>query len=218
MGGSGSGRRWHAGARRTTADLRSIDVPWMKRQGMLTPGAVRSISWIWQGRVTSSIDVVAEPGRIILSYARKGADGTWLAPTSYPVHLTTTPCHLGGVRQWFVCPSAGCGRRVGVLYDGRIFACRTCCDLAYPSQREDAGDRAGRKANRIRARLGWPPGVLSPQGWQKPRGMHQVTFDRLRHRHDILEEIVINDLAAALDRIRRPRKERPARVDIPCGG
>lgn len=203
MGGSGSGRRGHAGVRRTTEDLRSIDVPWMKRQGMLTPGAVRSITWMRRGRVTSSIDVTAEPGRIILSYRRKGADGAWQDTASYPVQLTTTPCHLGGARQWFVCPTQGCGRRVGVLYASRVFACRHCCDLAYPSQREDAADRAGRKANRIRRRLGWLEGVPNGLRWEKPKGMHRATFERLCHLHDGLFQQVIDGLAADLERIRR---------------
>ena len=33
--------------------------------------------------------------------------------------------------------------------------------LAYASAREDAGDRAARRADRLRARLGWEPGILN---------------------------------------------------------
>jgi len=39
MGGSGSGRRWHYGSKDTTESYRSIDVRWLKREGMLSPGA-----------------------------------------------------------------------------------------------------------------------------------------------------------------------------------
>ena len=39
----------------------------------------------------------------------------------------------------FICPAAGCGRRVAILYRGGIFACRHCYRLAYASSREDAG-------------------------------------------------------------------------------
>lgn len=55
------------------------------------------------------------------------------------VPLTTTPCHFGGKRYWFVCPlyknGVYCGRRVGVLYFmGKYFGCRHCGDVAYQSQ------------------------------------------------------------------------------------
>ena len=79
----------------------------------------------------------------------------------YPVRIVRTPCNLGGSRAWFVCPAVGCGRRVATLYGGGIFACRHCCQLAYASSREDAGGRATRRADRLRARLGWEPGILN---------------------------------------------------------
>jgi hypothetical protein len=70
----------------------------------------------------------------------------------YPVRLQTTSCHYGGACYWFTCPASGCGRRVALLYGGKIFACRQCYHLAYESQRETPDDRAGRKANNIRRR------------------------------------------------------------------
>jgi len=56
-----------------------------------------------------------------------------------------------------------------------IFACRHCHQLAYFSSREDAGDRAARRrAERLRARLGWEPGILNGEGgkpkWMRWRG------------------------------------------------
>lgn len=78
-----------------------------------------------------------------------------------------------------------CGRRVAVLYGGAIFACRHCYRLAYLSQREKPGDRAAHKADRIRDRLGWEAGVLNgAEPWNRPKGMHQTTFDHLRWKHD----------------------------------
>lgn len=55
------------------------------------------------------------------------------------VHLTTTRCHFGGKRYWFVCHlfrhGRYCGRRVGVLfYVGDAFGCRYCSSIAYRSQ------------------------------------------------------------------------------------
>jgi hypothetical protein len=72
---------------------------------------------------------------------------------------------------------------VATLYGGRVFACRKCHRLAYPSQREDASDRAGRRADKIRDRLGWDAGILNGPG-SKPKGMHWRTFERLVQEHD----------------------------------
>ena len=107
-----------------------------------------------------------------------------------PVHLVTTPCHMGGKRHWFLCPARGCGKRAAVLYGGGIFACRKCYQLAYPSQRESTEDRATRRADRIRDRLGWPGGILEGAGWGKPKGMHWRTYERLSDKHDTFTNTV----------------------------
>jgi hypothetical protein len=72
---------------------------------------------------------------------------------------------------------------VAILYGGGIFACRHCYQLAYPSQRETAYDRASRRADTIRERLGWKPGIFNERG-TKPKGMHWRTFWRLTAEHD----------------------------------
>ncbi len=101
--------------------------------------------------------------------------------------LDWTPCHLDGQRPWFRCPARGCSRRVAILYGGGIFACRQRYRLAYPSQRENWDGRARQRADRIRARLGWEPGILNGNGL-KPKGMHWRTFARLSAEHDALVE------------------------------
>jgi hypothetical protein len=83
-----------------------------------------------------------------------------------------------------------------VIYGGSIFACRKCHRLAYPSQREDLADRAARRADRLRARLGWPGSVLEGAGWGKPKGMHWRTYERLCDEHDGLEGVVTRDCIA----------------------
>ena len=90
---------------------------------------------------------------------------------NHPVYLDWTPCNFGGHRHWFLCPARGCGWRVAIIYGGGIFACRRCYQLVYASQRETPDDRAARRANIIRERLGWEPGILNPEGWEKPKGM-----------------------------------------------
>lgn len=70
-----------------------------------------------------------------------------------------------------------------MLSGGVIFACRHCYRLAYASSREDAGGRATRRADRLRARLGWEPGTLKGEGG-KPKWMRWRTFERLAAEHD----------------------------------
>jgi hypothetical protein len=107
----------------------------------------------------------------------------------------------------FICPAAGCGRRVAILYGGGIFACRHFHQLAYFSSREDAGDRAARRrADRLRARLGWEPGILYGEGG-KPKWMRWRTFERLAAKHG---DLVGRSMQAMMLRFRltgrRPEK------------
>jgi hypothetical protein len=195
MGGYGSGRKWHYGSKATTGAYRSIDVRRWNRDNLLVPGDAFRWQWSREGEVVASIDVKAEPGRVILTYRHRSGGGEW-KDESYPVHLTTTPCHMGGERHWFLCPAQGCGQRVAKLYCGVIFACRKCHQLAYDSQRENDADRARRQADRIRSRLGWPRGLWEGSNWGRPKGMHWRTYERLRAEHDALEEVVNRDFIA----------------------
>ena len=183
MGGIGSGRRYQGG-KGTTSDYSAIDARWLQRQGMLAPGMTSTLRWSRGGQTVASIQVRAETGHVILSYRSQSHGGEWKA-MEYPVFLDWTDCHLGGRRAWFRCPAQGCGRRVALIYGGAIFACRHCHQLAYASQREAGYDRAARKADRLRDKLGWEPGILNGGG-AKPKGMHWRTFKRLKAEHDAL--------------------------------
>ena len=134
---------------RCTDDMLALDVRKIYRAGRLEPGSHFSWQWSWAGGKTASISIRAEFGRVFLDYRNRSANhagGEW-QPMKYAVGLDWTACAYGGERVWLRCPAAGCGRRVAVLYGGRVFACRQCHGLAYRSQREDAGDRAMRRAN-----------------------------------------------------------------------
>lgn len=182
MGGMGSGRRWCCGTADSTCDYQRLDVRRWQREGFLEMG--RSFGWQWtrNGEKVASIDVRTESGRVILSYRHRSGGGEWKSE-EYPVRLAWTPCAYGGTRAWFICPAQSCGRRVAILYGGGIFACRHCYRLAYPSQRETAEDRVVRRADRIRERLGWEPGIINSAGG-KPKGMHWRTFFRLQAEYN----------------------------------
>lgn len=182
MGGPGSGRRWHYGAKDATDDYRALDVRRWQRDGLLTPGRAFGWNWMRHGETVASIQVRTEADRVILSYQHRSGGGEWESE-EYPVRLDWTPCTYGRRRAWFLCPARGCRRRVAILYGEAIFACRHCYGLAYPSQREAAYDRQARRADKIRARLGWEPGILNGEGG-KPKGMRWQTFERLTAEHD----------------------------------
>ncbi len=182
MGGFGSGRG--QSGRNTTSDCRALDVRGLQRDGLLTPGRAFGWNWTRDGETVASIQVRAETDRIILNYRHKIGGTDW-QPMDYPVRLAWRNCTLGGRRVWLLCPARGCGRRVALLYLGGsgIFACRHCYKLAYASQRENDGDRAMRRADRIRERLGWVAGILHGEGG-RPKGMHRATFERLLAEHN----------------------------------
>ena len=182
MGGWGSGRGQRG--KDTTSDYRALDVRRLQRDGLLSPGRLFGWNWTLDGETVASIQVRAETDRIVLNYRHKSGGSDW-QPMDYPVRLDWTNCTLGGRRAWLLCPARGCGRRVALLYIGGagIFACRHCYKLAYQGQRETDDDRAMRRADNIRRRLGWEGGIANPEGG-KPKGMHWRTFERLKAEHD----------------------------------
>jgi len=153
----------------------------LARDGYLKAGMAHGWQWTRRGEVVASIQMAVEAGRVRLIYRVRDRGGEW-QDMNYPVTLDRTPCHLGGERVWWRCPAMGCGRRVAVLYGGKVFACRHCHKLAYACQRETDDERATRRADTLRERLGWEPGILNGEGG-KPKGMHWRTFERLRAEH-----------------------------------
>jgi hypothetical protein len=182
MGGFGSGRQ---SGGRCTDDMLALDVRRINRAGRLTSGSWSSWQWTCKGGKTASIQIRVEADTVVLVYRNRSPHhngGEW-EPMNYAVRLDWTACGFGGRRVWWRCPAVGCGRRVAVLHGGRVFACRQCNCLAYRSQREADDDRATRRADKLRKRLGWEPGILNGNGW-KPKGMHWRTFERLQGEHD----------------------------------
>jgi hypothetical protein len=132
------------------------------------------------------------PDWVTLLYRhRRGLGGEW-EDVWEPVELAWTACNFGGERPWFICPGAGCGRRVAVLYrPGRYFLCRHCHDLSYQSQRDNKMYRALHRAQDIRRRLGGSANMLEPFP-KKPKGMRWSTYERLwwEHHEAEMEQLV----------------------------
>jgi len=159
MGGFGSGRYFRFGdKKKETSDVQALDVRELQREGLLRPNRTR----------------------IAISHQTRSHGEEW-ETMKYSVRLEWTPCYFGGRRAWFLCPA--CGRRVAILYGNSVITCRHCCNLAYACQRESVSERAMRRIDSIRVRLGWGLGFLNGEG-SKPKGMHWRTFERLKVAHD----------------------------------
>jgi hypothetical protein len=190
MGGLGSGRKIHFDVKNTVSDYLSIDIRKWCRGGLLTPGTQFNATWSHHGVACGFIQAVSKEKCVILTY-RYRSDDDWVN-MHYAVDIEWTNCHFGGKRAWFLCPAGYCNRRTAILYGGEVFACRHCYQLAYPSQREGMGDRAARKAEKIRERLDWEPGILNGEGL-KPKGMHWKKFELLRREHERLVNTSIRE-------------------------
>ena len=192
MGGQGSGRRRSYSGKPETMESMPLDIRKITRTGLLFPGNVFSWQWLANDRQVGGIDIRVDLESLMLSYCNKSTGEV----VEQLVHTQATPCHFGGHRHWFTCPR--CSKRVAVLYaSGRNFECRQCGRLAYPTQKENVGDRASTKANKLRKRMGWQVGILHGVG-NRPKGMHLKTYLRLRSHHDALVQIALHDIARKL--------------------
>jgi hypothetical protein len=126
---------------------------------------------------------------------------TWVHPSlsfvewrGNVIDVDREPGRLGGTREWLVCPE--CRKHFYILRAiGTRVACRHCLGLKYKCQSETADDRLLRRANKLRERLGWEPGVINPPGW-KPKYMRWATYERLRMECLIVSHRVLMNYCA----------------------
>lgn len=152
-----------------------------------------SPQWTHNGKKVASINIKTASDHVILKYNHRCPDGVWL-PIEYDVSIAWTPCNYGGQRPWFLCPVGGCGRRVAILWGGDIFACRHCHRLAYACQNEVAHDRALRRAQTIRTKLGGSANMLEPFP-PRPKGMRWSTYMRMEDQHNTFYNVALVGMA-----------------------
>ena len=183
MGGLGSGRRSSRGYFRVTENAQPLDIRRLKRAGVLV--GRRPFGWVWTvgGNTVAEICGHASGNTVLISDADPKGDPLLKPRAQQWLQVIWTQCNYGGTRQWWQCP--GCGRRVAVLYRrGQWFACRHCHALIYASQLEGVRDRALRRAQQIRKKMGGSANMALPFPW-KPKWMRWRTYDRLRTKADI---------------------------------
>ncbi len=132
----------------------------LKKRVWLKPGNSYSLSWTWGDEPSGNINYTAHQGHLLLDFrVRDDGEEEW-TPVKQTVHFDYSQVHLGGQRQWLVCPS--CNRRYRILYGGARFYCRKCYRLKYRSQGEDSALRAVTRAQATRKRLGGLEGIDDP--------------------------------------------------------
>jgi hypothetical protein len=215
MGGYGSGG--HNRKRGHLEGHRRISVRHLRQHGLMRAGVISSFSWKdnWN-RPTGTIQVVGGADVVTLVYSVRSSEAENWRQVEEQVALTRVPKSFGGEQTYLFCPR--CGRRVLELALGRErFRCRTCLGLVHASSQESTADRAMRKANKLKRRLGAEPGLDS--WYQRPRHMRHTTFERIDARIQAAEADV-NDahirLLARLGRmdskVRARRGRRQARA------
>ena len=198
MGGMGSG-----GANRKRPHfegLRRIDAGYLVRHRMDRPGTYSTHSWRdnWQ-RPTGSMQVVGGDDVVTLVYSVRNGDAEDWRQIEERVTLTRVAKPFGGAQTYFRCPR--CSRRVATLALARqYFRCRTCVGAAYASSQEGPTDRAMRRANKLKRRLGAEPG-LDSYYW-RPKHMRQRTFARIDARIQAAEAEVNDAHVMLLARLR----------------
>jgi hypothetical protein len=204
MGGFGSTRWAWTRTSDTAESERSLNINRLNRAGCLRPGSRGGWEWKRDGARVADIVFRATVDQLTLSYRVRKQGGEW-RDVDQPTQILWVTCRFGGRWPYFLCPGRGCGRLVSKLYGaGTYFLCRHCYRLAYASQRENQYDRALRRTNNIRMRLG---GKQRP-AWpfpERPKGMHEKTYQRLYSEARQAEMLAAQRLGLTLERL----KSRP---------
>jgi hypothetical protein len=128
--------------KKLTTDCLTLDLRRLGQKSRLIPNTC--LQWVWKdvrGNVQGTVGIFLWTDEIELIYGQSAK------PKSEPIRerilLTSTNCHGGGHRLWFLCP--GCRSRRAILYlEQELFRCRWCNKLAYASQYPSRGRSYGR--------------------------------------------------------------------------
>lgn len=154
--------RYYWSKKATAEDSTKLSISKLKEFGLLGGCCSSTLTWIrslsgHKSSVGIVVDVLGEP-YVKLNYTITDRDSSEKTDYDYKIGLTTTQCHFGGVRYWFICPlsrnGVPCGRRVGTLFlssGGKYFGCRHCYDLSYESRNECRLGRFGQIGYALKA-------------------------------------------------------------------
>ena len=189
MGGMGSGRQ---NGRQKVEGVRCLDINKLNRDGALNPGASLTSRWSRNGQPFGSVAIRGGSDRITIACRCQTRDGPW-AKVEQIIPILWKPCRYGGQRPYFACTGqvrgVRCNRTAIKLYGaGQYFFCRRCYRLAYASQSETYYDRALRRAQAIRTKLGGTGSMMDPFPI-RPKGIWRKTYQRQFEKADQAADI-----------------------------
>lgn len=194
-------------AKNTCEASKRIPISYLKKHGFLSDD-YRSGSIVWRsvhGESSIGITVNLLGGAYMQAkYERVSWDGN-REVMDYKIKFTTTSCHFGGWRYWFICPliknGVPCEKRVGVLYMvGKYLACRQCYDLAYESQQESRS--YGLLGPRIFSKLDEKEEKMRVKYWKGEATKRYARLLKKREKEPSIE-VILAQQEAALERLRR---------------
>ncbi len=174
MGGLGP-RGWNHSGRATTDDALKLDIDSYRRAGALTDGWRGVTRWMRGDQETGAISVRGGRDQLTASFTVQ-VRGEEARPISETIPIVWGPWGAVGERPAFLCPRCGDRRLHLYLWRGRV-ACRGCAELTYQSRRERERDRAIRRAQKLRARLGGELSLDAPPP-ERPKRMWRRTYER----------------------------------------
>lgn len=201
MGGRGSGNHYPTKSAILTTDFLELDLRVLKKRGWLKPNATTTLTWSRNGKQTGQISYVLEQHTITLHYNYRQNGSDWQSIED-PIKLIKTPCHFGGERTWFNCPS--CSSKALVLYGGKYFRCRKCKRAVHPSVNEAKYDRSRRALARYQEKLAPDIPLSAYDGVReltKPKWMRYKTYFDIKYKGAEKEDEVNRYFIAAADKL-----------------
>ncbi|ACT59335.1 hypothetical protein [Hirschia baltica] len=198
MGGFGSGG--HNLRKRYLEQFRSLNAAYFQKHSILTDGWRGMIHWKNDSQDKPCISVEGGRNQVTLIYrARQDNAADWKnVRDTFPI--VWSPRHLGGAQAYFGC--LRCNARAKLLYLANLhFRCRKCHNLVHASSQEQPGNRATRKNQKLRAKLGAPQGLGDYV--PRPKGMHETTFQHYLERIEEAECEINDDMIRILQRIQK---------------
>ena len=186
MGGIFSGRKPATTTKPYPEHFISLDVRKLQRDQLLEPGQAFNLHKYECrfGRKRGIFSISTRKDLLEIEYISCNPKDYCFPPQN--VQIAWTPCHFGGYRPWFLCPSDQCGRRVAILYGPQPMLCRHCWRISYESQRENEIQRLRRRLRYIESIYSGLPGKPSVRVGERPKGMHHRTFQNLEQNRQCL--------------------------------